>query len=420
MKRFVKLTRIDRALHLFFEQVQIEPISSETVPLTTSVARILAEDVVARFDVPGFSRSAVDGYALKAQDTIGASSTNPLVLDVIGVVEIGWPAKTALSQHQSVYIDTGAVLPNGANAVIMAEYTESIGNNKIEIYRALTPGENVSFRGEDVKKGERILLRGTVLRPQDVGVLSALGYSQVKVVRRPKIAILSTGNELIDAGEKWEKGKIIDTNRPILISMVKELGGEPIDLGIAKDEFKEIQSKVVYGLNVSDMVLVSGGTSVGAKDLMPTVINSLKKPGILVHGLCMKPGKPTALAAAGNQPIVLLPGFPVAAMVSFNAVVIPIVLKLCGTNSLPFWNRVVHAKMTRRIPSSLGNKTFTRVLVKYMKGKFVAEPLRTSGSGVISSMIRANGLVAIPENKEGLEAGEEVEVILLRPLKART
>jgi molybdenum cofactor synthesis domain-containing protein len=417
MKGFVKLTRIDHALHIFFKHVNIETLSSETIKLTTSAARILAEDIIASVDVPGFSRSAVDGYALKAQDTIGASPTSPLVLDVIGMIEIGLPSKITLSRHQSVKIDTGAVIPNGANAVIMVEYTESIGKNTIEIYRSLAPGENISYKGEDVKQGEIILTRGTPLLPQDVGILSALGYRQIKVVRRPKIAILSTGNELIDSGERVDLGKIIDTNRPILISMVTDLGGEPIDLGIAKDELEDIKTRVAYGLTVSDMVLVSGGTSVGGKDLMPEAINTLEKPGVIIHGLCMKPGKPTALAAAGNKPIVLLPGFPVAAMISFNAVVTPIALKMCGTDTTPYWRRIIRATILRRIPSSLGNKTFVRVRVKKVNGIFVAEPLRTSGSGVISSMIRANGLVAIPENKEGLEEGEEVEVTLIRPVK---
>jgi molybdopterin molybdotransferase len=189
MKGFVKLTRIDHALHIFFKNVNIETLSSETIKLTTSAARILAEDIIASVDVPGFSRSAVDGYALKAQDTIGASPTSPLVLDVIGMIEIGLPSKITLSRHQSVKIDTGAVIPNGANAVIMVEYTESIGKNTIEIYRSLAPGENISYKGEDVKQGEIILTRGTPLLPQDVGILSALGYRQIKVVRRPKIAI---------------------------------------------------------------------------------------------------------------------------------------------------------------------------------------------------------------------------------------
>ena len=412
----MKLTRIDDALKKFFSQVNIERLVTENIPTMEALGRILAEDVIAKVDVPSFDRSAVDGYVLRAEDTYGASPTNPVILDIIGVVEIGSSSKIILGKQQAMRIATGAAMPKGADSVVMIEYTEKIGEGKVEVYSSLTPGENVSKRGEDVEKGERILSKGTLLQPQDIGILAALGNSEVEVVKRPKVAILSTGNELVELGKNVELGKIIDANRPILMAMVKELGGEPLDFGMARDDLREIRSRIASGMENNDMVLVSGGTSVGTGDLVPEAINSLGRPGIIVHGMCIRPGRPAALAAIGSRPIVLLPGFPVAAMVSFNAIVQPILLRMLGASSDQFARRTVRARMLRRIPSSIGNRTYVRVLVKRLDKGYVAEPLRTSGSGVISSMIKANGLVIIPEEKEGLEEGEEVEVTMLRPL----
>lgn len=416
MKGFTKLTRIDDALKKFFSQVNVETLSTENVPSMEALGRILAEDIIAKIDVPSFDRAAVDGYALRAEDTYGASSTNPMVFDVIGAVEIGFPSRITVGKQQAMRIATGAAIPRGADAAAMVEYTEKIGEERVEVQSSLTPGENVSKRGEDVKKGEKILSMGTRLQPQDLGIQAALGNSKVGVVRRPRVAILSTGNELVELGNRVERGRIIDANRPILTAMVKEVGGEPVDLGIARDNIEEIKSKIAHRMETSDMVLVSGGTSVGAGDLVPEAINALGRPGIIVHGLCMRPGRPTALAAIGDKPVVLLPGFPVATMISFSFIVQPILLKMLGASFNQFERRTIRARMLRRIASSIGNKTFVRVLVSRRDGGYVAEPLRTSGSGVISSMIRANGMVIIPEEKEGLEKGEEVEVIVLRPL----
>lgn len=417
MKGFAKLTRIDDALAKFFSQVKVERLPAEDVQMVEALGRILGEDVVAGIDVPGFDRSAVDGYALRAEETFGSSRTSPTVFEVIGAVEIGYPSKVALGKQQAMKIATGAAVPKGANAIVMIEFTEEIGEDRVEVYSSLTPGENVSKRGEDVKKGDRILSRGTLLRPQDLGILAALGISGVGVVRRPRVAVLSTGNELADLGESLNYGRITDSNRPILMAMVKELGGKPLDLGIVKDDAGEIRSRIARGIEEGDMVLVSGGTSVGAGDLVPEAISALGRPGVIVHGLCMRPGRPTALAAVDGRPVVLLPGFPVATMVSFNAVAQPILLKMLGAIPNQFEGRIIRARISRRIASSPGNRTFVRAFIRKADGKYVAEPLRTSGSGVISSMIRANGLVVIPEEKEGLEEGEEVEATLLRPLE---
>lgn len=417
MRGFMKLTRVDDALKEFFSKAEIKKQHAESIMTFDALGRVLAEDIIAKTDVPSFDRSAVDGYALRAEETYGASPTNPMILDVIGSVEIGFPSKTTLKKQQVMKIATGAAIPKGADSVVMIEYTETIGDNKVEVYSSLTPWENVSRKGEDVKRGEDILSKGTLLQPQDLGILVALGNSKVMVVKKPRVAVLSTGNELVELGERMDHGRIVDSNRPILMAMVKEFGGEPLDFGIARDSIEEIGNKIIKAIEDSDMVLVSGGTSVGAGDLVPEVINSLGKPGVIVHGISIRPGRPTGLAAVESTPIILLPGFPVAAMISFIAFVQPILLMILEAFPDQFAKRTVRAKMLRRIPSSIGNRTFARVIIKRVGGGYVAEPLRTSGSGVISSMIRANGLVIIPEEKEGLEEGEEVEVAILRHLE---
>lgn len=418
MKGFAELTRIDDALRKFFSEVDVERLPSEDVSTLDCLGRVLAEDVLAPLDVPNFNRAAVDGYAVRAEDTFGASPTSPLVFDVIASSEIGVSSKVSVNSQQAVRIATGAPLPEGADSVVMVEHAEKISEDKIEVYRSVSPGENVSARGEDVKKGEKILSEGLILQPQDLGILAALGMGRVKVVRRPVVAVFSTGNELIELGDGVEIGKVFDSNRPAIMAMVKSLGGEPLDLGIVRDDLETIKAKLVEGLT-ADMIAVSGATSVGEKDLLPEAVNSLGKPGVIVHGISMRPGRPTALAAVDGKPIILLPGFPVAAMIAFDVFVKPVILEMLGISPEQVGRQTIRARLSRRIPSSLGNMTFVRVSVKKVEGKYVAEPLRTSGSGVISSIVKANGLVIIPENKEGLEEGEEVEIVMLRHMGGR-
>jgi molybdenum cofactor synthesis domain-containing protein len=414
---FTEQTSVKDALRKYFQEVKLDVLPSEIVHLTEALGRVLAEDVTSEIDVPHFDRSAVDGYAVRSSDTFGASPTNPIVFDVVGNVEVGQAPKAIVEELKTVKVATGAPIPKGADAVVMLEYTGGIGGNKIEIYRPATPWQNVSQKGEDVKKGERVLGRGTVLQPQDIAILAAIGKVDVKVVRKPKVAILSTGNELVEPRCKVDTGKTIDSNRFFMFTAVKDTGGEPVDLGIAKDDATEIKSKISKGLATADAVLVSGGTSVGEKDLAPEVVNSLGKPGVIIHGVAMRPGKPTALAAVKGKPVILLPGYPVAAMMAFNTFVKPVLSKMLGIWIGKPNGRVVKARMARRVPSSPGVRDFVRVIVRKANSSYIAEPIRTRGSGIISSMVKANGLVVIPEEKEGIEEGEEVDVTLLRPLE---
>jgi molybdenum cofactor synthesis domain-containing protein len=415
MKGFKERIDVATALRIFFERAKLKTLECEEVSLNDAFGRICAEDVISETNVPHFTRSAVDGYAVRAEDTFGASKMNPILLKVIEEVEIGENTSIRVGKGEAVRIATGAAMPKGANAVVMLEYTDKLDNSTIELYRAVTPGDNVSSIGEDVKAGEIVLRKGEILQPQDVGMLAALGRLKIRVVKNLSIAVLSTGNELVKPGIKLERGKVVDVNRFMLIAAVKEISCYPIDLGIAGDNSEEIRSRLKRGLQ-ADILLISGGTSVGEKDILPEIINSMGKPGVIVHGVAMKPGMPTALAAIDGKPIILLPGFPVAALIAFYTFVPEIVQRMTGVRVVKRKWEVLRAKVAKRIPSSAGVRTYSRVRVREVDGNLIAEPLRTSGSGILSSMVKANGLIVIPEKKEGLEEGEEAEVILLRPI----
>ncbi len=407
LKGFKERTPIDLALSLLSE-VELKKIDSECVSVFDACGRILAEDIIAKIDVPHFDRSAVDGYAVRAEDTFGASVTNPVVLKLAGEVEIG-EKPCELGRGEAIRVSTGSALPKGANAVVMLEYAREFDGN-VEVYRAVTPWENVSKRGEDVKAGEVVLKKGEVLQPQDIGIISALGYSKVKVLKRPKAAVIATGNELVEVGEKPEIGKVVNSNSPMLCCAIREFGCDPLYLGIARDDFDELSEKICKAVELADIVVVTGGTSVGKKDIVPEVVKRLGR--LIVHGVAMKPGMPTGLGVVEGKPILLLPGFPVATLIAFYTFFPEVLARVTGIKIVAKKWSVVKAKLARRIPSQPGVRTFARVMLK----DGLAEPIRTSGSGILTSMIKANGMIVIPEDKEGLEEGEEVDVVLIRDL----
>lgn len=357
----------------------------------------------------------MDGYAVVAEDTFGASQTNPAILKLVGSVQMGSLPGFDIRRGTAASIPTGGPMPKGANAVVMLEYTKRIGD-KVEVYASVPAGDNVSLSGEDVKEGEPVLRKGTRLKPQDLGILASLGMAAVKVRRHLQIGILSTGDELVDVGHAPGTGKIIDANRTILLAWARELGCGVIDLGIARDDEEDIRARLSIGLERADLLLVSGGTSVGAADLVPEVINRLGRPGMVVHGVSMRPAYPTGLASLDGKPVILLSGYPVAAMVGFYVFARPLIHKMQGSSEDE--PPTVLGRLLRRIPSPGGMRTFARVIAKRVNGEVVVEPLRVGGSGVITTMVKANGMVVIPEDIDGYEAGEEVEVILFRPLEA--
>ncbi len=400
LKGFEKLTNIDEALSTLVKKLKPERLKSEQIPLHTASGRVTAEDIQAKNDLPPFDRSAVDGYAVKAQDTFGASQFNSKTLKL---------TENEVREGEARQIWTGTPLPRGADAVIMLEYTKRI-KGKIEVGITITPGGNVSRKGEDVQRGEVAIEAGTRLKPHHLGLLAALGATHVNVVKKPKVAILSTGNELVELGHKPKPNQIVETNRLILSSMCQELGAEPLDLGIAKDDLNEISAKIREGLEQADVVITTGGTSVGYPDLVPMAINQIGTPGIIVHGVAMRPGMPTALAILQGKLVFILSGNPVAAMVGFEAFARPLLLKLLGVEREP--RPTLKARLTRRVASALGRRVFLRVRVFERNDEFFAEPVRIKGAGVLSTMTKANGYVKIPENREGLEEGESVIVHL--------
>ena len=411
---FKEATRIEEARRIFYEALQTVSLPSETISLQGSLNRILAEDVGADASVPAFEKSAMDGYAVVAEDTFGSSQTNPSLLKLVGESKIGELPMKTLRKGEAIAIATGAPVPQGANAVVMVENTKRLDTGDVEMYAAVAPGENISHIGEDVKQGTVVLERGRKLKPPDLGLLVALGRETVMVVRRPKVAILSTGNEVSESGPVTS-GRIVDVNRPVLMAMVEECGGVPLDLGIAKDDAEEISKKLKRGLTSADLVLVTAGTSVGKGDLVPDVINALGKPGMLVHGIAMRPSLPTGLAVVNGKPIVSLPGLPVSAMIAFSTFVQPLILRMLGTEQDP--QPKIRARATKRIVGVPGFRTFIRVLVREKEGKLFVEPLRAPGSGILTTLTRANGMVVVPENVEGYDEGAEVEVQLFRPVE---
>ena len=401
LKGFQKLTLIDDALQKWLNVLQIKKPREATAPLNEALNRVLATDVIAKEDLPRFDKSAVDGYALKTQDTIGASQFKPVTFQI---------TESEVGVKQARQIWTGNPLPKGANAVVMIENTKKT-DGKLEVWVQLATGGNVSKKGEDVKKAKKILKAGTRLNPYHLALLAAMGNSEVKVAEKPRIAILATGNELAEAGNKPSGNQIFDSNRVMLSAMCRELGAEPVDLGIAKDDINEIAEKLGIGLQECDAVITTGGTSVGELDLVPDVVNNSGKPGVVVHGLALRPAMPTAVAAVDGKPVVILSGNPVAAVIGFEVFVRPLVCKMLGM-SREEPRPTVNAVMTRKIAAALGRRTFVRVRVTQKNGKFLAEPVSARGSGAISTMTRGNGFVIVPENREGVTEGEIVMVRL--------
>lgn len=387
----------------------------EEVDIKIALHRFLAEEIVASNNLPGFNRSTMDGYAIRAEDSFGATDSLPSYLKIIGEIKMGFEPEFKINPGEVVKISTGGMLPEGANAVMMVEYTEQIDDTTIEARRSISPWENVVREDEDLKTGEIILKKGHRLRPQDMGVLAGIGKTNIKIYRKPKIAIISTGNEIIPAKGEPRIGQIRDINSYTLGACIEEAGGVPACRGIIKDEVILLEQEIKKTIKEDkvEAVIISGGSSVGTRDVTLEVLNGLGKPGVLIHGVSVKPGKPTILAIAGNRPIFGLPGHPVSAMIIFDLFVRPLISWLQGGDyDYDFdFRKEVEAELTCNVLSDSGREDYVRVFV-YEKGeKFYAEPIMGK-SGLISTMVRASGLIKIGLNIEGLEKGSKVMVRL--------
>lgn len=405
MKGFPSYTRLSEALRIVLSSVG--RLGEEDIPFERALGRVLAEDVIAKTDLPPFDRSAVDGYAVRAADTFGATPTRPRRVKVIGSLDVGSPPNFQVRKGEAVQIMTGAPMPLGADAVIMVEYTKK-RDRWLDVYAPVTPGKNVSRRGEDVRAGEVVLRRGHQLRPQDVGMLASTETLRVRVMSRPKVAIIATGRELRPPGMRLRHGQVTDINSYSLAAAVESCGGVPKRLAIVPDDRRALERALKKALR-NDMVLISGGSSVGEHDIAPEVVASVGK--LFFHGLTLRPGGPTAFGIVRGKPVFCLAGFPVATLVAFEMLVKPALWVMQGLP--PDWGNLrVRAKLASKITSSLGRFDVVRVRLWSEAGELLAEPIRVTGSGVLSSMTRADGFVVVPEDVEGLERGKEVEVEL--------
>jgi molybdopterin molybdotransferase len=401
LKGFHELTPVDEALEKFFIVLKPRRLNAQSVPMKEALGRIVAEDIVAERELPPFRRSAVDGYAVKARDTFEATQFKPKTLRLV--------KKESIVCREAKEVWTGTPLPKGADSAVMLEHTEKIGG-KLQIFTPLTPGANVSEKGEDVRKGEVVVESGLKLNPYSAGLLTALGTLRVRVVRKPKVAILATGDELTSPDEGLKPHKIVEVNSTILSGMCSEAGAEAFNLGIAKDDENEIKTKIQEGVAKADVLITTGGTSVGVHDLVPKAIERITSHGIVVHGVAMRPGMPTALAVVRGKPVIVLSGNPVAAAVGFEVFALPLFRELLGAKG--GFRARLKARLTCRTAGVLGRRVFLRVRVVERDDEFFAEPVGVKGSGIITTLTRANGYVVIPEDKEGLRENELVTVQL--------
>jgi len=409
---FRRLISRDEALQRIRRYVKLAALGVEEVELRSAFGRVLAEDVRASVDVPPFHRATMDGYAVKAKDTFGASETNPKSLRVVGSVEVGKMPATRLETGQAMAVATGSALPEGSDAVLPLEWTRTGSTpNEILALRAVTTGENVMERGHDIKRGELLLKEGTRLTARELGVLSALGIARVKVYLKPKVAILSTGQELVEPGKPLTSGKIYDVNWITLYASVLECGGRPEFLGIVEDSVEKMENTMRKGLEMADVVVASGATSVGATDIMRSIVNRLGKPGVIVDGVRMKPGKPTIIGVADGKPIFCLPGNPMSALVAFYNFVAPVLRAMAGLP--PVRRRFVEAVLAGRVMPASGRLTTIPVRLEKGQEQLVAHPI-LKASGAITALALADGYVEIPEDVKFLESGERVKVYLFR------
>lgn len=378
----------------------------EKVGLDRALGRVLARDIRAAQFVPGFDRSTVDGYALRGADTFGCSEAIPALLTCVGAVEMGKEPAFAVGPYQCAAIPTGGALPEGADAVQMVEHTEDYGGGEIGIVKSVPPGANLIFKGDDVKPGDLVLRKGRRLEPQDIGALAALGVTQVPVVPRLRVGIISTGDELAPPEQDPGPGQVRDVNGPLVAAVAAQAGAEPVPLGIVPDEENKLREAVEGALETCHCVVLSGGSSVGEKDAACRVMASLGE--VLCHGVAMKPGKPTLLGRAGGKPILGLPGHPAAALFTAKLFLIPLLARLEGRT----WaERRVSARLAQTVPANHGRAQYTGVTLEEKPDGLWAHPI-WGKSGLITTLAGADGFFCIPRDREGIPAGERVEVSL--------
>ena len=402
------------------EHFVIPALSVDEIPISSALGRVLASGFVSPSDLPEFDRSTMDGYAVRSADTFGAAESRPALLNVVGDILMGTMPERAIARGEAMKIATGGALPAGADAVVMFEQTQPVDATSIEVVKPVAPLENVVQAGDDIKKGEVVLSRGHPMRPQDMSALAAVGIIRVKVFERPRVAIISTGNEIVPADTFPGPGQIRDSNSYNLEGLIAQAGGVPVKKGIIPDDYARLRETLEAAIKDSALVLMTGGSSVGTADLTAKVINDAGQPGVLVHGVSIKPGKPLVVGLVGapsrHVPVFGLPGHPAAVSICFDLFVKPILARLTGDAPDPALEgisptRVVRARLARSIPSSPGREDHVRVALEKRDDGLWARPI-FGASGLISTLVKAVGTVVVPVNKIGIEVGEEVDVRL--------
>lgn len=406
MAEFFKVIAPARAWELLEPHLRV--LETEAIAVNRALGRILAQEIRAPLSLPTFARSTMDGYAVRAADTFGASEGLPAYLEVIGEVPMGKPAGMAVGKGQAALVHTGGMVPPGADAVIMVEYVQRVDARTIEVLRPAAPGENTLRVGDDIRMGEAVFPRGHLLRPPDLGALAALGIVQPIVYRRPRVAIISTGDEIVSPDREPSPGQIRDINTYTLSALVERCGAEPVAMGIISDELLRLRESAERALAAADGLVISAGSSVSTRDMTAEAIGSLGKPGILVHGIAVRPGKPTIVAAIEGKPVFGLPGNPVSAIVVFDLLVRPAIYRIAGCTRPPEPRRAI-ARLSHNIASTTGREDWVPVRLETRSGELWADPV-FGESNLISTLIRADGLARVPLDKHGLAAGEAVEV----------
>jgi len=410
----------EEALKTLEAHLRVLPPAAEKIHISLSLGRVIAGEILSPEELPEFDRSTMDGYAVRSADTFGATESLPALLNITGDILMGTMPERGIAKGEAMKIATGGALPPGADAVVMFEQTQPVDTVTIEVVKPVAPLENVVQTGDDIKKGEVILSRGHRVRPQDMAALAGVGITGIKVFERPKVAVISTGNEIVPADSVPAPGRIRDSNSYNLEGLIFQSGGVAVKKGIIPDEYGRLRETLETAIKDSALILMTGGSSVGTADLTAKVINDVGRPGVLVHGVSIKPGKPLIVGLVGTPdrqvPVFGLPGHPAAVSICFDLFVKPILVRLTGEVPHPALegislNRVVKARLARSIASSPGREDHVRVVLEKKDDGLWARPV-FGASGLISTLVKALGTVVIPVNKIGIDAGEEVEVRL--------
>lgn len=403
---------MDEAERILAKSFVPKPVGSEFVALSEAYGRILANDFVSPHDIPPFNRSTVDGYAVKAADTFGAEENRPVTLRLTGRANIGEAPKVKVRKGTLVEIVTGAPIPEGADAAVMIEYTELRGDSVL-VRQAVSHNENVMKAGSDIRKGETVLTKSTSLSPYEIGALAAIGSVKVEVFKRPIVAIFSTGAEVTEPGKPLTPGKIYDINAHSLSAAVEECGCEPQNMGIVQDEPSQMKTALQSALKTADLVITSGGVSVGPTDIIPKVLNTLGKPGVVVYGIAIRPGKPTTIALVNGAPVFSLPGHPASSLMIFHLFVRPRLLRMAGRREQE--NLIVKAVVSERLFPARGRRTYVTVtLRKDRDGRIIASPVGTGASGAVTTLSKADGFLIIREDQQFIEKGSCADVELFK------